>query len=57
MKVSVLDFDFTDIELLHCYNALPNICVVFNFAETVHLRNKSHLKFKAFTLSNSFITP
>ena len=30
---------------MHC----QNVHVVFNFAETVHLRNESHVKFKAFT--------
>ena len=32
---------------MHC----QNVCVIFNFAETVHSRNKSHTKFKAFTVN------
>ena len=31
---------------MHC----QNVRVVLNFAETVHTRNKSHAKFKAYTL-------
>ena len=53
MNVSALEFNFADFELLHCYNAFLKHSVVFNFAETVHLRisqNKSHAKFKAFTV-------
>ena len=37
---------------MHC----QNIRVVFNFAETVHSRNKSHAKFKAFTVSYFHLT-
>ena len=47
MNVSLLEFNFTDFELLHFYNALIKcsrginvrgiyVCVVFNFAETAH---------------------
>ena len=45
MNVSLLKFNFTDSELLQC--------TVINFVETVHSqnsRNKSHAKFKAFTV-------
>ena len=43
--------------MLHCYNALPKclLCVVFNFPETFptrNSRNKSHAKFKAFTVGD-----
>ena len=31
-----------------------NVRVVFNFAKTVHTRNKSHAKHKAFTVTHMF---
>ena len=51
MNVISLEVNFTDFAFvtLHC----QNVCLVFNFAETVHTRNsqnKSHTKFKAFTV-------
>ena len=48
MNVISLEFNFAILRLLHCYNA--KVCVTFNLAETVHMRNKSHTKFKAFTV-------
>ena len=51
MNVISLEVDFADFAFvtLHC----QNVCLVFNFAETVHTRNsqnKPHTKFKAFTV-------
>ena len=56
MNNSSVEFNFVDFELLpqgcyivtmHCQNGN----VVSNFAEAVHSRNKSHAKFKAFTVT------
>ena len=51
MNVSSLEFNFTDFELLHSYNALPNRSRGFNFTETDHSRNKSHMKITAITVN------
>ena len=40
MNVSSLGFNFADFELLHCYKS--------------NLQNKSHAKFKAFTVLQEF---
>ena len=51
MNVTWLVFNFADfvfVTLLQ-YTA-KNVRVVLNFAETVHPQNKSHAKFKAFTV-------
>ena len=61
MNVSLLEFNFADFELIHCYCHCycQNVCVVFNFVETFpsrNLQNKSHTKFKAFTVSDDHET-
>ena len=51
MNVSLLEFNFTDSEFVTIHG--QNVHMVFNFAETVrplNLQNKSHAKYKAFTV-------
>ena len=44
--VTLLEFNFADFEVIHCYHMhCQSVRVVFNIAETVHSRNKSHAKF------------